>query len=100
MTKLEKLKLLLGSNAAKFNDNLLELYIDQAENEFLNITNRKEIPTAAEYVILEMAVVKVNHFGTEGLSSQSFNGISDNFTDGYPTNIVNSINRFRKLKVL
>ena len=66
----------------------------------MNCTKRSEIPAAAVSVINEMVVVKCNRQGTEGLQSQSFSGISDSFLDGYPINIINQINGFRKVKIL
>ena len=100
MTQIETIKILLGESANLFSDNQIEVYIQQAECDFMNCTKRSEIPAAAVSVINEMVVVKCNRQGTEGLQSQSFSGISDSFLDGYPINIINQINGFRKVKIL
>lgn len=100
MTQVETIKILLGESANLFSDNQIEVYIQQAECDFMNYTKRSEIPPAAVSVINEMVVVKCNRQGTEGLQSQSFSGISDSFLDGYPINIINQINGFRKVKIL
>ena len=100
MTQLETIKILLGESADLFSDKQIEVYIQQAEGDFKNYTKRSEIPSAAVSVINEMVVVNCNRQGTEGLQSQSFSGISDNFLDGYSINIINQLNGFRKVKFL
>lgn len=100
MTQLEVIKVLLGESASIFTDNQLTTLISQAESEFKNYCNRSTLPVGAESIINDMVIVRCNRMGTEGLQSQSFSGISDSFIDGYPANIINQLNRFRKIKML
>jgi hypothetical protein len=37
---------------------------------------------------------------TEGLASQAYSGVSENYIDGYPAEILAVLNRKRKIKVL
>jgi len=100
MEQLEAIKVLLKLDGDVSKDTLINVLIEQAQSEFKDYCNREDIPSAAVGVINEMVVVKYNRQGTEGLSSQSFSGISDNFLDGYPTNIIKALNRYRKAKFL
>lgn len=100
MTQVETIKVLLGESASIFSDSQLTVLISQAESEFKIYCNRSTLPVGAESIINDMVIVKCNRQGTEGLQSQSFSGISDSFIDGYPANIINQLNRFRKIKIL
>ena len=100
MTQVETIKVLLGESASIFSDSQLTVLISQAESEFKIYCNRSILPVGAESIINDMVIVKCNRMGTEGLQSQSFSGISDSFIDGYPANIINQLNRFRKIRTL
>lgn len=52
------------------------------------------------YVIARIAVIHLNRIGTEGLASQSFSGVSENYIDGYPADIIAILNMKRKIKVV
>jgi len=47
-----------------------------------------------------MVLVKWNRLGAEGLGSESFSGVSNNYIDGYPANITAALNNYRKMKIL
>ena len=65
MTTIERLKVKLGHSE---DDNLLEVYLDDAKYEFLSYTGRKDIPKAAMGVIEDMVIAKYNQRGNEGLA--------------------------------
>ena len=50
-------------------------------------------------MIIDMAVVKYNLLGTEGLSSQSYSGMSEAYAN-YSPQLIKSMNRYRKVKTL
>jgi hypothetical protein len=81
-------------------DELINALIEQAQSEFLYYCNREDVPATAANLIIEMVLVKYSKLGAEGLASQSFSGISDNFIDGYPANILKALNKYRKAKFL
>lgn len=96
MTILEKVKIMVG---VEDKDGLLTLLIDQAQSEFLQHTNRKDIPDEATNIIVDMVVVKYNLYGTEGLSSQSYSGMSESY-DNYSPQLKAAIARYKKVKFL
>jgi hypothetical protein len=53
-----------------------------------------------EIVAEKIAIIKLNRLNTEGLQSQTYSGISENYIDGYPADILNILNRKRKIKVV
>lgn len=81
-------------------DNLFMLLIDLAKQEFLDYTGRADVPAAAEGLITSMVVEKFNRIGAEGLDSQSYSNISENYLEGYSANIQSGLKRYRKVKLL
>ncbi len=99
MTQLETIKVLLQLDSDT-KDTLINVLIEQAQSEFLNYCNRDEVPDNAAGVINDMVLVNYSKLGTEGLAAQSFSGISDSFIDGYPSNLIKALNRYRKAQFL
>lgn len=97
MTIYEKLKIMIGVGDDK--DSLLQLLVESAESEFLQHTNQPEVPVSAQNIILDMAIVKYNLIGTEGLSSQSYSGASESYAH-YPSELKTAIRRYAKIKTL
>ena len=97
---MEKLKLLIGikiDDTSK--DALLSVLLEQATSELKQYCYRDQLPVEANNVIIDMAVVKYNLLGTEGLSSQSYNGMNEAYAN-YPPQLIKSMNRYRKVKTL
>ena len=92
---LETMKLLLGLDASK--DTLLSLLLSQAEDEAKDYTNNENI---SDNLIVQMAIYKYNRLGTEGLNSENYSGVSFNYLNDYPENIVKQLRRFKKLGVV
>ena len=80
-------------------DNLLLLLIEQSENEFCAYCNREDVPTLAANAIIDMVVIKYNLMGQEGYASTSFSGASETISN-YPPQLIKSLNRWRKVKLL
>lgn len=95
---LDKIKLCLSNNT--YTDELINLFIEDTITEVKVYCNREDIDTELESVIRRIVIIKLNKINTEGLSSQSFSGVSESFIDGYPQDIVSILNRKRKLKTL
>lgn len=96
---LEDIKIMLGDSASNYNDNLINLCIKQSKAEIEMYCNRvldAELETIAE----KITIIKLNRLNTEGLNSQAFSGINENYIDGYPAEILAVLNRKRKLKVV
>lgn len=96
---LEEIKLLLGAASSNFSDAQLTLVYKMALNEVLEYT--QAVPSyALELIAVRIAVIKLNQLGTEGLSSQSFNGISESYLTELPSDIQKALDKKRKIKVM
>ena len=96
---IEDIKILLGDAAENFNDSLIGLVAKQALAEVEAYCNRSA-DYELEMVAIRIAILKLNRINTEGLQSQSYSGISENYIDGYPADILAILNRKRKIKVV
>ena len=96
---IEEIKLLLGDAAANYSDALIGLCAKQALAEVEAYCRR--IPDyELEMVAQRIAIIKLNRMNTEGLTAQSFSGVSESYIDGYPQDIQIILNRKRKIKVV
>ena len=96
---IEEIKLLLGDSASNYSDALIGLCAKQALAEVEAYCNRA-IDYELEIVAIKIAIIKLNRINTEGLTAQSFSGVSESYIDGYPSEILSILNRKRKLKVV
>ena len=96
---IDEIKLLLGDAAASYSDDLIGLCLKQAIAEVEGYCNR-EIDYELEIIAEKIAIIKLNRMNTEGLASQSFSGVSESYIDGYPQDILNVLNRKRKIKII
>lgn len=96
---IEEIKILLGDAAANFTDAQIALALKISIAEVEEYCNRKA-DKALELIAEKIAVIKLNRTNTEGLTSQSFSGVSENYIDGYPAEILTVLNRKRKIKVV
>lgn len=96
---IEEIKLLLGEAATNYSDAQINLFYKMALNEVEEYCKREADPTM-ELIAEKIAVINLNRINTEGLSSQSYSGVSENYLDGYPADIVATLNRKRKIKVV
>lgn len=100
MELIDKVKLYLNipiDDTSK--DNLLLLLIEQSQNEFCAYCNRDDVPTLAANAIIDMVVIKYNIMGQEGYASTSFSGASETIAN-YPPQLIKSLNRWRKVRML
>ena len=96
---IEDIKLMLGDAAANYTDAQIALFAKQALAEVESYCNRKA-DLELELAAVMWAVVKLNRINTEGLTGQSMSGISENYIDGFPADILAILNRKRKIKVV
>lgn len=94
---LDNIKLLLGD--VTVSDDLINLYYKQTVAEVSAYCNRN-IDAELEFIVERIVVIKINRINTEGLTSQSYSGTSESYTDGYPADIMNVLNRKRLIKIL
>lgn len=96
---IEEIKILLGDAVDNFTDAQIALALKIAIAEVEEYCNR-DIDTALELIAEKIAVIKLNRINTEGLASQSISGVSENYIDGYPAEILAVLNRKRKIKMV
>lgn len=96
---LEEIKLLLGDSASNYPDALIALVIKQTVAEVEDYCQR-ELDATLEFMVERLVIIKLNRINTEGLSSQSFSGVSETYIDDYPADILKVLNRKRKVKFL
>lgn len=96
---IEEIKLLLGDAAANYSDAQIALCYKLALTEVEEYCNR-EADAALELIAEKIAVIKLNRLSTEGLTSQSYSGVSESYIDGYPAEIMAVLKRKRKMKVI
>jgi hypothetical protein len=96
---IEEIKILLGDAASNYTEAQIALALKLAIAEIELYCNR-EIDTTLELVAEKLAVIKLNRTNTEGLASQAYSGISENYIDGYPQEILTILNRKRKIKTI
>lgn len=96
---LNNIKIRLGEAATNFTDELISLYIEDAESEVTSYCNR-ELDEELERCVERIVIIKLNRINSEGLASQSYSGTSESYINGYPADILAVLNRKRKLKVV
>ena len=96
---LDELKTLLGDTAANYSDAQISLCLKMALSEVQAYCNR-ELDLELEIVAQRIAIIKLNKLNAEGLSSQSYSGVSESYIDGYPADIMAVLKRKRRIKVL
>ena len=95
----EQLKVLLGDAAANYTDAQIGLCLKMALAE-VEAYCRRPLDYELELVAMEIAKIKLNRLNTEGLTGQSYSGVTEQYIDGYPDNIKNLLNSKRKIKTL
>lgn len=96
---IDEIKLLLGDAASNFSDAQISLCLKMALAEVEAYCNRT-IDLELELIAQKITVIKLNRLNTEGLTSQAYSGVSENYLDGYPAEILTVLNRKRKIKVI
>ena len=96
---LDEIKILLGDAAANYTDAQIELCLKMAFAEVQGYCNR-ELDYELELIAQKIAIIKLTRLNTEGVSSQSYSGVSESYIDGYPADIKAVLNRKRKIKVV
>lgn len=75
---LEKLKLMLNINDNS-KDDLLTIILAQAANKVNLAINSTTLPAQLEWVVVEMAIKRFNKLGSEGVASESVDGITKTY---------------------
>lgn len=96
---INNIKILLGDAAANYTEEQINLFFDMTVGEIEAYCNRS-IDAELEMIAQRITAIKLIRMGTEGITSQSFSGVSESYLDGYPADIQAVLNRKRKIKVV
>lgn len=96
---LEELKTLMGDSVANYSDAQMGLALKMAIAEVENYTHR-QLDYSLQLIAERIAVIKLNRMGTEGLNSMSASGLSESYIDGYPADILATLNAKRRIRVM
>lgn len=96
---IEEIKIMLGSAAENFTEDAIGLAAQIALMEVEDFCN-----TDADAVMMLMAakiaVQNLLRTGTNGLTSQSFSGVSESYVDGWTDDVKSILMKKRKVKVM
>lgn len=90
---LDELKLLIGIEGTDL-DKKLNLLLTMARKRLKGLLGGIEPPEELEYIIIEVANIRFNRIGSEGLSSHSVEGESLTFTNDDFKEFANDIQAF------
>lgn len=96
---IENIKVMLGNSASNYTDEQINLAYRRASMEVEAYCNRG-LDIELEMIVEEIAVIKLNRMNSEGLTSQSYSGVSESYVDGYPQHIKSILNRKRRIKTV
>ena len=96
---IQEIRLLLGDAAANYSDDQIGLVAKMAIAEVEDYTHR-ELDYSLQLIAERIAIIKLNRIGTEGLNSMSVSGMSENYINGYPDDIIATLNAKRKIRVM
>ena len=91
MELIEQVKLLTNNT----NEQLISLLLEKAKAEICSYL-KMEYSQVFDNITVDIAILKLNRLGAEGLSSQSYSGVSENYIEEYPPYIINQLNRYKK----
>ena len=88
---LEQLKIILGiSDEDESKDDILNALIEQASADALAFTHLNSTETLQD-VIVDMATYRFSVLGSEGLTGESYSGVSFNYSVDYPKHIISQL---------
>ena len=85
-------------NRSDVDESLIKLLIRECTFEATQYTHNKNI-SDLQAIIEQMVVYRFNLLGAEGLNSESYSGVSYNYTTDYPESILRLLKSKRKLQV-
>lgn len=96
---IDEIKILLGDAAANYSDAEISLTYRLACAEVETYCGR-DLDNTLDLIAKQITVIKLNRKNTEGLSSQSFSGVNENYLNDYPADIKAILNKKRKVKII
>lgn len=92
---MENLKYQVKLLTNKTDDELVSLILDKTKRE-IEIYTKQKYSSKFDNLAVDMAIIKINRLGTEGVASQGYSGANESFLEDYPPYIKNQLDRFKK----
>ena len=100
MTLLDKVKIELGiGDGDTSKDELLSLLITDEQSNAQTITHNSDV-AEDEALITKMVIWRYNTIGSEGLTAESYSGVSYSYKADYPDDIDRMLKARRKVRVI
>lgn len=96
---IDEIKVMLGDAVGNYTDAQIGLALKMAIAEVEDYC-RRDLDSSLELIAERIAVIKLNRMGTEGLISLGLGGVSESYIDGYPADILATMNAKRRIKVM
>ncbi len=64
---------------------------------YINAAESETLPPSVKYIVKELALIRFNNLGAEGISSTSQSGISESYIEDLPAGLRRQLRRIRKL---
>ncbi len=93
---IEKLKTLYPS----VNEHIVQQALEDANEDFLELTNRESVPVGALSLVLLMARENINISGSEGLTSATLSGVSMSSNGDYSDKVKNRLNKYKRIRLV
>lgn len=96
MAMIDDIQTLTGSS----NTSVLTLLINQCKMVATDYCNLEEYDDKLDEIVKVMVCERFNKLSADGISSQSYSGISESYTDDYSPMIYKSLRKHRKLRTV
>lgn len=80
-------------------ESLLTILLDQCKEAAANYCNI-EYDEKLDYIVQQMVCERYNKLYSDGISSKSFSGMSESYTDDFSPSIYKQLRKHRKLRSL
>lgn len=98
---LDRIKLLLGiAEDDESRDEILGTLIKMCKDEAVDFCNLKEYDSKLDSAVINMVIERYNKVGTEGTSSVSTHGITEQYIDGYSQSVYKQLIKHRKIRLV
>lgn len=97
---LNKIKLLLNRADDDSLDELLQTLIALCKEEAYIYCNLEDYDEKLDYIVIQMVIERYNRMGSEGTTSQSSSGITNQFDSFYSDKVTRMLNKNRKLRTV
>lgn len=93
---IDEIKLLLGDAAQNYSDAQIGLMAKIAL-DYVETYTQRELDYSLTLLAERITIILLNRMNSEGISSESFNGTSISYIDGLPDDIIQALNKKRKV---